>query len=144
MAEYVDPENVVDIKEQIKNAPNLGSLKLILDKVFPGWIKGLVDDYSDDYPILKKNWLEMCTKNKVIPTKIMIVDFVSFEEEYSLLRIFCEILTLSGFCVRSKQEIFPCKICKRAIPQLHIYNLMKTNGERMIPDVWQTSCQKCV
>jgi len=143
MAEYVDPDNFLEIKEQIKNAPDLGSLKVILDKVYPKWIQGLVDDYSEDYPVLKSNWMEMCTRNKVKPTKIMIVDFVSFEQEYSLLRIFCEILTLSGFCVRSKQEIFPCKICKNAIPQLHIYNLLKGNGEKMIPDVWQTTCQKC-
>lgn len=141
--EYLDPDNVMSIKEEIKNAPNLGSLKAIVDRVYPNWIKGVMTDYSNDYPELKKNWYEVCEKNNTSPKQIMLVDFISFDPQYSLISIFSEILTLSGFCVRSKQEIFPCMICEKAIPQVHIYNLLQKNGNSKIPRVWRTSCEDC-
>jgi len=139
---YLDPENVIEIKEEIKNTPTLGDLKIILDKTFPDWVQGFINDYSDDYPNLKQHWMNICFENKVTPKQIMIVDFVSFEDNYSLIRIFSEILTLSGFCVRSKNELFSCKNCGKAIPQSHVYNLLKEGGQD-IPDLWRTTCSNC-
>ena len=139
---YRDPENLIIIKDKIKNAPTMGDLKKILDEVYPSWFQGILPDYSPDYPELKKNWLDVCKKNNTTPKEIMMVDFISFEKEYSLINIFSEILTLSGFCVRSKQEIFPCKICNKAIPQLHIYNLLKKTHTNL-PEYWRTTCENC-
>lgn len=140
---YLDPDNVIEIKECITNAENLGKIKEIVDEIFPGWIVGTIKEYSEDYPELEKHWMNICFEKRVSQKEIMIVDFISFEDTYSLIKIFCEILTLSGFCVRTQNELFQCKICKKAIPQEHIYNLMKKNGSN-VPDVWRVMCKKCM
>lgn len=139
---YLDPDNVNDIKEEIKNAPTLGDLKNILDKVFPSWIQGFINDYSEDYPELRKHWENICFENQTQPKQIILVDFISFDESYSLIRIFAEILTLSGFCIRSKNELFSCKKCGKALPQSHVYNLIKESGQT-VPEVWRTICSNC-
>lgn len=139
---YLDPVNVEEIKEQIKNAPTLKELKDILDKLYPTWIKGIIKDYSIDYPTLKQHWHNICFENNVSPKEIMLVDFISFDDSYSIIRIFCEILTLSGFCIRTNNEIFSCKSCGNALVQSNYYNVLKDSGQS-IPDVWRTTCTNC-
>ena len=142
---YKDPENVNEILEKIKNAPTLGHVKPVLDSLYPGWILGNIKGYSKDYPQLQNNWETICKLSKVKPLEIIIVDFIVYDklDKFTLIKIFSEILTKSGFCVRSKDEFFPCKKCGLALPTDILYDNMKQNNSKSIPSKWMPICENC-
>lgn len=142
MNKYKDPSNVQNIKEEIKNSPTVKEIKNIIDRVFPEWIKGIIEDYSDDYIDLKRNWLSVCLKHNTEPKAILLVDFISFHDDYSLIKIFCEIFTQLGFCVRSWKELFGCQKCGKALPQRQFYNIIKK--QYSVPDEWRNTCVGCL
>lgn len=141
---YNDPENLDDILTKIKLAPTLGDVKPILDSLYPTWIVGNMKGYSKDYPLLQKNWETICDLSRVKPIEIIIVDFILYNQDnkHTLLHVFSEILTKSGFCVRSKDEFAPCKKCGLAIPSDVLYDMMKQNHHN-IPYRWSTVCENC-
>jgi hypothetical protein len=140
---YKDPENVDFIIEEIKSLPTLKEVKPIVDKYFPSWIIGTVKDYSIDYPTLKNNWIIVCNGLKISPLEIIIIDSdLTVDNEHKLIGLFCEILTRSGFCVRSKNHLTTCETCNLAIPTQHIYQMMKANGIK-VPIFWTKKCSKC-
>jgi hypothetical protein len=143
MNEYCDPPNVDEILEQIRNLPTLGDIKPLVDEYFPGWLIGTIDEYSKDYPSLDKNWKTICNKLNVRPAKIIIVDCnMMLDDKHKLISLFSEILTKSGFCVRSKNHLFACKKCGRALAQPEFYDLLKTNNN-VVPQIWSVICEKC-
>jgi hypothetical protein len=140
---YQDPENVDEIIDEIKKLPTIGDIKPIVDKYFPKWIIGTIYDYSEDYPTLRSNWHTVCNMMKVKPTQIMVVDSdLVFDTNHKLIVLLSEILTRSGFCVRSKNHIFSCKNCGKGIPQSTVYDLLKSKNIK-VPNVWSTICEKC-
>ena len=141
---YNDPENLEEILSKIKSAPTLGDIKPILESLYPTWIIGSMKGYSKDYPLLQKNWETICDLSKVKPLEIIIVDFILYNQDkkHTLLHVFAEILTKSGFCVRSKDEFSPCKKCNLAIPSDVLYDMMKKNHHN-IPFRWSPVCEKC-
>ena len=62
---YSDPKNIEDYINKIKNAPNFGDVKKIMDDLYPTLFITLLDTYSDDYTDLNKNWNTMCDNLKV-------------------------------------------------------------------------------
>jgi hypothetical protein len=142
---YKDPENVNEILEKIRNAPTLGHVKPILDSLYPTWILGSMKAYSNDYSQLQNNWETICKLSKVKPTEIIIVDFIVYDksESHTLIKIFSEILTKSGFCVRSKNEFLSCKKCGLALPSESLYDSMKQNNIKSIPSRWMPVCENC-
>jgi hypothetical protein len=75
--------------------------------------------------------------------EIIIIDSeLTVDSNHKLVGVFCEILTKSGFCVRSKNHLLTCETCGLAIPREHIYNMMKANGIR-VPTFWSKKCFKC-
>ena len=144
MNNYEDPNNVEDIIEEIKSLPTLGDIKPLVDKYFPGWIIGTLDGYSKDYMFLENNWRTVCNMMNIKPLKIMIVDSnIVLDSSHKLISLFSEILTKSGFCVRSKNHLLPCKKCGRALPQPEFYDVLKTNNNFKIPRIWSTVCENC-
>lgn len=140
---YNDPPNVDSIIEEIKQLPTLGDIKPLLDKYFPDWIVGSIDEYSKDYLVLEKNWKHVCGKLKVKPANIIIVNAnIVLDDNHKLISLFSEILTKTGFCVRSKNHLFPCKKCGRALPQPEFYDILKNNYAN-IPGKWSVVCENC-
>jgi hypothetical protein len=143
MSNYVDPPNVESIIEEIKQLPTLGDIKPLVDKYFPEWIVGSINEYSRDYLMLENNWKNVCKKLNVKPTNIIIVDSnIVLDDNHKLVSLFSEILTKSGFCVRSKHHLFPCKKCGRALPQPEFYDILKSNHAN-IPGKWSVVCENC-
>jgi hypothetical protein len=143
MDKYADPPNVDNIIDKIKNLPTLGDIKPLVDEYFPDWIVGIIDSYSEDYPMLEKNWRHVCKQLNVTPVKIIIVDCnIILDDTHKLVSLFSEILTKSGFCVRSKNHLFPCKKCGKALPQPEFYDLLKPNHSN-IPTKWSIICENC-
>ena len=141
---YKDPKNLDEIVDKIKTLPNIKSIIDLLHEIYPNWILYYLKRYSTDYPHLQANWEYSCKEKKVRPAQIIVVDFFKYTDEHKLLNIFSEIFTLSGFIVRSKDDIIPCEKCNCAIPTLSRYEQMKTY-ENLALDVteWSSKCSTC-
>lgn len=139
---FIDPKNISDILEEIKNAPSMKDIYEIIEKVYPGWILMFLVKYSDDYNHIQRNWEYACKENKLNKGQIMIVDTLEFDDDHKLIQIFCEIYAKSGFMVRGKDELYPCEICDCAIPCEESYNIMKQKGLN-VPEKWSNRCIKC-
>ena len=137
---YSDPNNIEDCINKIKNAPTIGDVKKIMDDLYPTLFITLLDEYSDDYTDLNKNWNTMCDNLKVKKQKIIIFD--NFDnDKCTLIKTFAELFTLSGFLVRCKNEIFPCFFCNKALPSKDFYDLIKNKYTNIID--WSPCCIKC-
>lgn len=124
MSIYKDPDNFKEIEEEIYNLPSVGDTFELINKIYPTWIIGYIDDYSKDYDILKKNWTESCTKTNATPTKIILVEAM-FELDYDshkLIHRFCELLSMCGFLIRTKKQLIACKKCGNALLSEPYYN----------------------
>jgi hypothetical protein len=74
----------------------------------------------------------------------MIVDYLNTGDDYSLIKIFSEIYTISGFIVRSKDELFPCSVCNKAIPNRETFNKIKELDIYLPISDWDNTCFYCV
>lgn len=140
---YINPLNTDDIIEELKNSQTHNEIMDIIHKTFPGWIIGYPKKYCLDYPHLQSNWEFVCKKSGTKPLNIIIVDKIEFNDpQYSLVKTFCELLTVFGHSVRRKEEFIGCKYCGDAIPTQSIYNQLR---ERQInvPDFWSLKCTGC-
>ena len=141
---FKDPENLEEIKNLITQCPTLKEVIDLIEKIYPNWIITFLDKYSDDYPHLYANWEILSKETNTKRTQILIVEYINAEEDenHELLQIFVQLFTKIGFIVRSKEEIFPCRICKAAIPHRPSYEKMK-ELKIDVPEVWNDKCSKC-
>ena len=144
MSKFKDPENLEEILTELKETPTLDKVLQLIDSCFPGWVIAFLDTFSDDYPHFKDNWEKLCIMidENMTPTQIMIVDDITFDDDHKLQKIFCELFTRTGFCVKRKLEFIPCSVCKKAIPTEWLYNNLKSQTFVM-PDVYSTCCLTC-
>ena len=140
---YKDPENVEEIITELKECQNHDEIINLIKKTFPNWIIGWPKRYCADYPHFQNNWKFVCNKTNCTPLSVIIVDSVVFDNEnFKLLKIFSELLTVFGHSVRRKSEFIGCKVCGDAIPNENIYNQLV---ERSIhtPSCWMVKCTQC-
>ena len=143
MYKYIDPSNSHDIIEKIKTLPTLRDIKNLSDEIFPGWIVQTADSYSTDYQWLTENWKRTCSKIGVETTQIMLVDFINFsDDQYSVLQMFSETFTRSGFNVRSYHEYISCSKCGCVIPNQSLVNIFIEKGF-LVPKEWSPICSTC-
>lgn len=140
---YKDPDNYVDIMEDIKECKTYKDCVDFINKVFPKWILGWPKRYCEDYPHFQDNWEIVCEQSKCKPASIVIVDYINFDKDnYKVLNMFCELLTMFGHSVRRKEEFIGCKVCGDAIPNKDVYNKVVTN-KIAAPNCWSLKCTKC-
>lgn len=140
---YKDPENVEEIISELKECQNYEEVINLIKKTFPNWILGFPKRYCTDYPHFQNNWKFICNKTNCKPLTVIIVEYVVFEDNnFRLLKMFSELLTIFGHSVRRKNEFIGCKICGDAIPNQYIYNQLV---ERCIPtpSCWMIKCSNC-
>lgn len=140
---YKDPPNVSNILDKLKSCPTLGDIYNLVISTYPTWIIEFIDNYSYDYPHLRANWVQTAKDYNIKPAKIMIVDFLGINSDYSLIQHFAEVYTICGFLVRSKDEIEVCNFCNRAIPGKAQYDQM-VSLKLPVPEVWSATCSTCV
>ena len=138
---YSDPENIVEILDQIKSQKTLGDVKNLMDKVFPGLFVCSLPSYSQDYPHLTDNWHTICGLAQTTPKEIIILDNYD-DQSNELIKQFADLFTSAGFVVRKKIEYFPCKVCQKALPNQLLYNLFQEKNFK-IPPTWSETCQSC-
>jgi hypothetical protein len=122
----------------INELPTIKDVFDLIENKYPDWIIDLVDKYSNDYPHLQNNWQTLVNVSKTKMNKIVIVENFDNEEQLS----FAELLTQSGFIVRTKAELIPCSVCKSAIPSKTIYDKMKQHNIQ-INFEWSNKCRNC-
>lgn len=143
MSKYQDPESEEvknNIIEKIKQCPNIGAIKDLVDQVYPGWVITFFKSYSSDYPNFNTNWKKLCIQLGVPQTEIIIVDMVDFtSDKYTLIRMFSELFTRAGFSVRDKKDFIPCSKCNSLLPTEYMYNMLKSR-KVPVPKVYSDTC----
>jgi len=141
---FKDPENLQEVIQTIKETEKVHDVFALINKIYPTWICKIVDNYSDDYKSLDANWERICKENNIRKTAILIVQKISFEDEdtFTLIKIFCNILTLSGFVVRDKEDLSICTNCNKAMPTEGMYEILKKMNIK-VPDTYITKCSTC-
>ena len=146
MTNYKDPDDIDELKNIIEKMKTLSTTSETIDFInthFPGWIICILPDYSADYPHLSYNWNFICDKINTMPKKIIIVDQIIQDPDYTLLAHLCEFITKNGYMVRRKEEFISCEKCGRAIPSAGLYEYMKTKMPDKIPKEWSATCKNC-
>lgn len=114
----------------------------IIEKYYPNWIEKVLNHYSKDYYILFSNWKNISNLLHTSPKKIILVNFISFEPEYSVLNKVCDFLTKNGYCVRRFDEFISCPVCNSVIPCKLVYDTMKSKNIG-VPETWKEKCINC-
>ena len=140
---YINPENTNDIIDKLKNLETHTEVVNLINDIFPTWIIGWPEKYSDDYPQFTKTWEIICKQNNCKPLCIIIVDKIIFnDKDYSLIQLFAEILTVFGHSVKRKEEFINCKFCTKLLPTLNVYNKLQENNIK-VPTNWGMKCLNC-
>ena len=132
-----EPNDTTSFNE-INQLPTMKDVFDLIATKYPNWIVDLVDKYSDDYSHLQNNWQTLVNYSKTKMQKIVIVESFDNDEQLS----FAELLTYSGFIVRTKAELIPCLVCRNAIPSETIYNKMKQHNMEFNFS-WSNKCRNC-
>ena len=139
---FTDPSNIDEIKEQIKNCPTVKDVIEIINNVYPSWLVNIIDNYSDDYPHLTKNWDIICEKFQIQKQKIIVVENIMDDSDHKLVKFFADYFTSVGCIVRTKYDIISCTVCGYGIPNEEIYNKMK-DLRMNVPRNWNVKCVNC-
>lgn len=143
LTSYQDPENVEELIERIKECETHDKVVDLINEIFPGWILGWPKRYCADYPHLQNNWEFVCKKSGTKTLSVIIVDQIIFDDpKHSLIKLFCELLTVFGHSVRRKEEFIACKICGDAIPTQIVYNQF-CERKISVPSCFMVKCQNC-
>lgn len=140
---YKDVTNFQEILDNVKKLATLGEIKELVEQIYPSWIIGFLQKYSQDYNELQSNWEKICQENKTNVKQIMLVDSIFFDDEHKLIQLFAEIFTKSGFLVRTKEQIIPCSKCNLAIISRQLYDLLKDKNSEDYPESWSDRCRSC-
>ena len=139
---FCDNIDIVEVQTLLKNAPTLRDVFDIINKTIPNWIFGTADNFSKDYSTLTENWFKICDSHKVKPTKIIFVNGIYYDDKHQILKLFMDLLTSAGFCIRDKNHFISCLKCNSIIPNKTCYELMKKNNIPA-PEKWDSMCIKC-
>jgi hypothetical protein len=143
MDKYLDPPNAAEIIEKIKTLPTIGDIKLLADELFPGWWCSTIQEYSNDYPDLEKNWKSVCVSIGVKRALIVLVDFLEYTDNHTLVKMFVESFTRAGFNVRKNSDYITCSNCNGAIPCELIWAIFKEKNCN-VPLKWSQTCKTCI
>lgn len=131
-----------EVLDKIKGCKTLKQIEILMKEILPGWCLGFLNKFSDDYPVLTKNWYSMCKKINIKPTQIMLVKNIDISKKQTPESLFSECFSKAGFCVRRITEFNYCPNCLSAIPTEKLYNIIKENNNN-IPKKWSQYCINC-
>ena len=143
MSTFSDTKENALIFSEIRPGQTTQEVQRIIEKYFPGWLVYSFEDYSKDYPHLKKNWKTICDMTQSTPKRIVLVADINFDAEHTHTARLCEFMTRSGYCVRRVGELIPCTSCYKAIPAEHLWRAFIDKGDLPVPGVWKDKCSDC-
>lgn len=139
---FVDPENVSEIFEKIRNLPTLGDIRILIEEIFPNWIITSTNRFSDDYSHLNRNWETYCSSLQTSPKHIIIVEDLVYDKNHRVIQAFTELATKSGFCIRKKEDYGLCSSCCKCIPTRAMYDKF-VEKNIPVPERWNGRCSNC-
>lgn len=139
---YEDPPNKEEILARLKETKEHAEVKALIEEVFPDWFLYWIPKYSEDYPSLKINWERICHMSKTTPKFIVLVEWIEFTDQHTVLRAFADRMTHQGYVVRRREEFGTCPECGKAIPSKMVYDRMKECG-CPVPVEWSEKCSGC-
>lgn len=144
MSQYADPDNIEEIKEEIKNCATIFEVSTVINKHIPGWIVAYLNGYSDDYPHLTENWKKLCMLVDGSPetSQVMIVDELINDSNHKMINLFAELFTRCGFSLKRKMDFIPCSVCNKALPTEVVYNQF-AKQKFIIPEEYNEKCVNC-
>ena len=126
---YRDREDTEQILESLKTAKNMADVHAIVADTYPSWILGFLKGFCPNYPHLTQNWERVCSEIGVPKAEVMIVEFVSADDDHKLIRAFAECFTRAGFAVRSHADYVPCRSTGMAVPRERLWNVFRNMEE---------------
>lgn len=132
----------MSILSQLNEAKTVGEVTNLILQNFPNWLVYSVDDYSPDYPHLRKNWEHICKLAGTSPKKIVLVKDIVFDDDHKNINEVAEYMTRNGYVVRRTEEFIVCPTCEKAIPCKEIWQQFRNKGIR-VPDQWSNKCRNC-
>jgi hypothetical protein len=88
----------------------------------------------------------MCYQNGIFPAAIVLVSYLSDDEEHRLMNIFLDAFYKGGFVVRLVKHFSPCPTCSNfqtAVPTKFMYDKFVENNIVSLPLTWSPTCKKC-
>ena len=109
-----------------------------IQKLLPGWIVNIVDDYAPEYNELTVAWQKLCDKVKTTRKKILIVQYLPIENKTpndQYINIIADILASKGYLIRRQAELIVCKRTGLALLSRKMYEHFKKHNAFM-PEQW--------
>jgi len=138
---FKDPKNLESILSEIYNTQHMLGIKEICDKYLPDWYVTRIDDYCDDYITLRSNHIKLCKNMKVTPKGVLLVKYLSSDNEYTLINTLAELFTRTGLAVRREDDFIQCTVCGAAIPNEMLFRKL-ADGNHRVPYIWSDKCSK--
>jgi hypothetical protein len=143
MDHYIDTPNKEEIIEKLHTLENAEEIRAFVDEIFPEWLVYATKTYSKDYEYLHKNWYAVCRMIPADPQMIVLVKSIIFDDDHTIMKEVCEVMTKRGFCVRRLEEFTVCSVCNGVIPVKEVWELM--NSKKMpVPETWSNTCSGCL
>lgn len=139
---YLDPDNRDEILTRLRDLEDHQAVRQLIEETYPTWLLFWISEYSDDYSYLQKNWETICKLSGQKTQFIVLVDWISFDDEHKLVQAFADRMTHQGFVVRRKEEFGTCSVCNKAIPCKELYEFM-VKKRLPVPEKWSDKCTTC-
>ena len=140
---FTDPPHKDEIIQRVKECKTPEDIEKIIISTFPGWIRTQLHGYSRDYHYLQRNWEMIASRTGATPRKILLIEYINTSPNHCLIRLFAEIMTQGGYCVRTINEFGYCPACQKAIPKRELWERLKER-ECAVPDEWSEYCKGCM
>jgi hypothetical protein len=141
--DYKDNEKRKAVLEKLPKCQGDAEAFALIDEYYSGWLILMIDDYSPDYPHLRRNWEFICNKLNTVPQKIALAQEIHFDQDHSILNKLGDYITQKGYCLRRIEEFIVCPTCVKAIPCRDIWQLMR-DKKISCPAVWRNHCIHCL
>jgi hypothetical protein len=124
------------------------------DTILPNWILHKSKHYIPEYSNLEQNWYQLCQRWNTEPKHILMVQCIPPQSEiyqYTILHTFCNLMTKSGFVIRTQSQVIPCRKCQRMMLSEPVWRYLKMQHDRHpnaqvqqpIPKSWNEICHAC-
>jgi len=146
----IDKTDIQTALTTLYQIPAGDELLFLIKQNTSDWIIHILDDYSDEYHVLHKNWITYCEMLKTTPQRIVIVsDIETYEEdqkEFTPIQQACDILTMKGYCIRRISEFTSCEGgCNKAVASKELHHKLKNHPimGKHVRGRWSPTCKAC-
>ena len=134
------------IENELRDLSDQNEIETYVNNIHNGLIIDIMDDYSNDYKILRDNWHKICEVCKVNPTKIITVSKLpdNNDKDFNVIHVICDTLSSMGYLIRRNQELIKCQVCGKGLLCQSLYDMFKSRNSPHLPEIWSQKCSSCI